>query len=163
MVGAPIEMIRYAADVGLRVPDLLGLRPYHMEIHFTEWAGRPGVGVPTVSTFRLTNGSVQDGYVNPRFRQVTKQEIVLSGNLLQDQDIVIGPLLFPYDTGMGETGGIDPDIFSDPIASVGSVTEMYINITGPNLPAAGNNYKKIWDATDRNVIYRVYLRNTGSK
>jgi hypothetical protein len=162
MSGQPLDFIKYAADTALTVPSLIGLRNYVMTLTFTTWTGRPGQGAPTITTKTLVNGTSLDGYANPRFRQVSKQEIVLSGNLLKDQDVVIGPFVFPYDTGLGEAGGTNPDIFSDPIATVGSVTEMYINIAGANLPTGGSNFKKIWDETSKNVIYKVYLRDTGT-
>lgn len=166
MAGNPIDFIRFAADQALSVPALLSLRPYTVTINTLTWDGaRPGLGNLTQTSIPLYNydgyvdGYVNDGYVNPKFRQVTKQEISLSGGVLKDQDVVIGPFVFPYDDGAGNSGGLDPATFSPSIATT---TEFYINVVGPNFPAEGSQFKKIWDKTDLNVVYRVYLRNTAA-
>jgi hypothetical protein len=152
-----IDSIRFAADVALGVPSLIGLRPYSMSLETLTWSGdRPGIGTLITTSVPLYN----DGYVNPRFRQVSKQEVVLSGGVLKDQDVVIGPFVFPYNDGLGDVGGTDPLSFSPPTNSL--VTEFYINIQGPNFPIGGSQFKKIWDNSERNVMYRVYLRNTAA-
>jgi hypothetical protein len=156
-----IDFIRFAADTALTVPALLSLRPYTVTLNTVTWSGdRPGVGTRTLVTRVVTNGDGVDGdgYVNPRFRQVSKQDIVLSGGFLKDQDVVIGPFVFPYNTGT-KSGGLDPLVFSP---SSSTTDEFYINIQGPNFPAGGVNYKKIWDNSERNVMYRIYMRATSA-
>ena len=156
MAGTPIDFIRYAADQALAVPALIDLRPYTVTLNTLTWDGdRPGVGNLTQVSTPVYN----DGYVNPRFRQVSREEIVLSGGALRDQDVVIGPFVFAYDDGLGDTGGLDPLTFNPTITPV---MEFYINITGPNFPVGGLQFKKIWDNSERNVLYRVYLRNTAA-
>jgi hypothetical protein len=164
MTATPIDSIRFATDIGLSAPDAIDLRQYNVTLETLTWSGsRPGLGTVTQTSTPVYNfdgyfqGLPNDGYVNPKFRQVTKQEIVLSGGVLKDQDVVIGPFVFPYDDGLGDSGGLDPMVFSPNIALT---TEFYINIVGPNFPAGGSQFKKIWDKTDLNVVYRVYLRNT---
>lgn len=157
MPGTPIDFIRFAADQALSVPNLLNLRPYSVTLNTTLWSGaRPGLGTSHTASQFVFN----DGYVNPRYRQVSRQEVVLSAGALRDQDVVIGPFVFPYDTGLGQTGGLDPMTFSPSVIPL--TTEFYINIQGPNFPISGLNFKKIWDDTQRSVIYRVYLRNTAA-
>jgi hypothetical protein len=156
MAGTPIDFIRYAADQALAVPAQINLRPYTVTVNTLTWDGdRPGVGNLTQTSTPIYN----DGYINPRFRQVTREEVVLSAGVLRDQDVVIGPFVFPYDDGLGDTGGLDPLTFSPPISIT---TEFYINIVGPNFPTGGLQFKKIWDNSERSVMYRVYLRNTAA-
>jgi hypothetical protein len=166
MAGSQIDSIKFAADAALSVPNLIDLRQYSVTLNTVIWSGaRPGLGTVTNISVPVFNfdgyfeGQPNDGYVNPKFRQVNKQEIVLSGGVLKDQDVVIGPFVFPYDDGLGDSGGLDPTVFSPQISMT---TEFYINIQGPNFPVGGSNFKKIWDNTQLNVMYRVYLRNTGS-
>ncbi len=166
MSGTPIDSIRFGTDIGLSAPEAIDLRPYTVFLNTLIWSGaRPGLGTVTQTSVQVFNfdgyfqGLPNDGYVNPKFRQVTKQEIVLSGGVLKDQDVVIGPFVFPYDDGIGDSGGLDPLVFSPTVALT---TEFYINVQGPNFPPGGSNFKKIWDKTDLNVVYRVYLRNTAT-
>lgn len=156
MTNTPIEYIRYAADQALSVPNQINLRPYTVTISTVTWTGeRVGLGTSTDGYTIVSNSNS----VNVRFRQVNKQDIVLSGGKLKDQDVVIGPIVFPYTTTIG-TGGIDPAIFSP--SADGYASEVYINVQGPNFPAGGSYFKKIYDNSERNVMYRVYLRNTAA-
>lgn len=166
MTGQPLDSIRFAADQALTVPAQIDLRPYTVTLNTLSWSGdRPGVGTLTQTSVVVYNGDgytnfvPNDGYVAPRFRQVTREEVVLSAGILRDQDVVIGPFVFPYDDGFGESGGLDPLVFSP---SITITDEFYINIQGPNFPVGGLQFKKIWDNTQRNVMYRVYLRNTAA-
>ena len=148
----PIDYVRYAADMALGIPAKINLRPYEITLKYITWTGeRPGIGSQAVIETRLYN----DGYVNPRFRQVSKEEVAMSGGHLRDQDVCIGPFVFPYEIEYA-SGGINPMIFSPTIG------EMYVNIEGPNFPEGGLQFKKIWDNTEGNVVYRVYLRNTAT-
>lgn len=154
MSNTPIEYIRYAADQGLAVPNQINLRPYTITLTTITWTGeRPGLGTST-DGYTIVRNALS---VNVRLRQVSKQEIVLSGGQLKDQDIVIGPIVFPYSTTIG-SGGLDPMVFSTANPS----EELYINIDGPNYPTGGSYFKKIYDTSDRTVMYRVYLRNTAA-
>lgn len=154
MTNTPIEYIRYAADQALSVPNQINLRPYTITLTTITWSGeRPGLGTSTDGYTIVRNANL----VNVRLRQVSKQEIVLSNGQLKDQDVVIGPIVFPYSTTVG-SGGLDPAVFS----SVSTSEELYINITGPNFPSGGSYFKKIYDTADRTVLYRVYLRNTAA-
>jgi hypothetical protein len=166
MTGTPLDAVRYAADVGLSAPAVFPGRPYVVTLNQTVWLNVPTGGGPGLGTPTLVNQQVL-GYsgANPNFRQVTKEEIALSGGLLKDQDVVLGPLVFPYNTynavtATGATGGIDPLTFSQ-VAN--GPSELYFNVQGPNQPSAGENYKKIWDTTDRQVMYRLYLRSVGTE
>lgn len=155
-MNTPIEYIRYAADQALAVPDKINLRPYIVTLFTITWDGdRVGVGTSTDGYTIVSNALG----VSPRFRQVSQQEIVLSGGQLRDQDVVIGPFVFPYETHIG-SGGTNPNLFSPDLTS--DPIEFYINITGPNFPEGGSNFKKIYDNSQRNVMYRVYLRNTAA-
>ena len=154
MAADPIDFIRFAADQALAVPAQIQLRPYTVTLTTLTWTGdRVGVGTDTDGYQVVTNY----GGINPRFRQVSKQEIVLSGGQLKDQDVVIGPFVFPYDTG-NTTGGTDPKIFSPDVSATN--IEFYIKVEGPNFPTGGSYFKKIWDSSERSVMFRVYLRNT---
>lgn len=153
----PLDSIKYAADQALSVPNVLQLRPYTITIKTITWTGETvGEGTSTTTSQVITNAN----NINVRFRQVDKRDIALSGGILKDQDVKIGPIVFPYSiTGVG-SGGTDPTVFSP---TSNNVSEVYINITGPNMPSNGSNYKKIYDTTERNVLYRVFLRNTAAQ
>lgn len=157
MAGTPIDFIRFAADQALAVPAQINLRPYTITLNTLSWSGdRPGIG--TLST--ISQILFNDGYTAPRVRQVNKEDIVLSGGQLRDQDLIIGPFTFPYDDNGGNTGGYDPLIFSP--ATITS-DEFYINVQGPNIPTGGLNFKKLYDDSAKaNVMYRVYIRNVAA-
>lgn len=157
MSNTQIEYIRRASDLALAVPNQIQLRPYTLTLVKSSWTGaRPGLGTKTDGYTSLQNLAS----VSVRLRQVTKQDIILSGSLLQSQDLKIGPFVFPYVTDIG-SGGTDPLLFSQPDTPT---SQHYIKITGPNLPTNGNFYSKIGDdSNDKNVCYYLYLRNTGTK
>lgn len=149
MSNQPLDFIKFAAAKALAVPNLIQLRPHTVTLIAITWSGdRPGTGTKTTVQTTILN----DGYVNPKFRQVSKEDIVLSGGLLRDQDIIIGPFVFPFDAGTN-TGGLEPLTFSPANAS-----EVYFNVEGPNFPAGGVKYKKIYDNSEKNVLYHIYLR-----
>lgn len=162
-MNTPLDYIRAAEDCALTVPAQVDLRPYTVTLYLSSWSGiRQGLGTETVTQTPLYNYSfaqalsgLSDGYVNVKFRQVNSREIALSGGLLKDQDVVIGHLVFPYQTQFA-TGGTDPLLFS----TAPNVGANYINVQGPNIPVGGRFYKKIWDLTDKNVSYLIYLRAT---
>lgn len=156
MTNTNIEYIRRATDLGLAVPNQIQLRPYTLDLIKISWSGsRPGLGTQTDGYTSLQNLAS----VSVRVRQVSKEDINLSGGRLSQQHLKVGPFVFPYDITTA-TGGIDPLIFSTPASTV---SETYIRIKGPNYPATGNFFRKVWDdANNRNVCYYLYLENTGA-
>jgi hypothetical protein len=173
MTDTPIEFIRFSSDSALFVPSLIGMRPISVQLTISTWSGsRQGLGTETVDpVLQVTNGPTYDGYevdytyppdgytrCNPRFRQVTAKEIAVSNGLLRDRDICIGPLCYTYDVTFA-TGGYDPLSFSPPILPT---MEIYFLLQGPDLPASGVRYRLLYTKTDRNVMFRLYLRAVGA-
>lgn len=157
-----IDFIRYSADSALTVPNQLNMRPFTINLLTTSWtalpSGRiaPGTGTPTVTSFVLYNGN-PDGYVNVRYRELSLKDIALSGGVLRDVKAIIGPIVFPYNVGFAQ-GGIDPILFS---TVSGSGTQLELNISGPNYPPGGTNFKKYSINADKNVMYRLFLSSEG--
>jgi len=159
MTDTPIEYIRYAADSALVVPNLINLRPVTTTMVVSSWSGsRQGLGTETITSTLLTNGP-SDGYTcNPRYRQVTAKEIAVSNGLLRDRDVVVGPLVFPYNVDFAQ-GGFNPLNWA-PQAT--GANEIYFLLQGPDIPLTGVRYKLLHTVTDKNVMYRLYLRSTAA-
>jgi len=156
MSNQPIDAIRFGADIGLSAAGQIQLREYTTTIKTTSWSGgRPGLGTAVNQTIAVVGYSG----VHAKIRQVSKQEVMLSGGTLKDQDVVLGPICLPYQTTFGVTGGMSPSLFSP---APNGANEMFINIQGVNMPTGGANFKKIYDETDKNAVYRVYLRSTAN-
>lgn len=154
-----LDSERYAADLMLQVPNVSGHRKYQVDLVVVTTVGgdRPGHGgTKTVSITPLTNGP---NAVNVRAKQVSDRDVVLSNNMLDDKDWVIGPFAFPYNVGT-VSGGFDPVNFtqtgSDPL-------ELWIRIQGDGMAPGGSFFKKIWDQMDRHVVYRIFIRSNGAK
>jgi hypothetical protein len=67
--------------------------------------------------------------------------LVLSGAAMTDLELLIGPLVFPYNV-YGKCGGINPAIFQ-PGPTAAKSTQIYIQVTGLGLNQANGNYFKI--------------------
>lgn len=155
MAGSPIDFIRYATDLALGAPDAINLRRFTASIVKISWSGgRPGAGNKTVTTTTLTNANS----VPVKVARVNSKDIALSGGKLTDRDFVIGPLVFPYDTG-SITGGTNISSFAPNTAN----DEMYIKIEGDGLQSGGSMFKKAYDVADKNVVYRIYVTGTATK
>ena len=154
---AVLDNIRFATDLVLATPNALGLRNFVVTLTSIVEAGasRPGFG----GTKTTTQTVVQNlGTVNVRLREVSTKDIFMSGGLLQDKDVVIGPIVYPYDTGT-VTGGTAFSIWEPPVSA--DATQLFIKITGEGLYPSGSFFKKIHADTSKNITYKIYLRNTG--
>lgn len=150
-----IQELRYAADQVLRVPAIVGLRNEVFLVQNT-WSG---TGVPNsgnTKTQVITPLMNVDGYINAV--QVSANDIALSGGLLKDRDWVIGPIVHPYVATFG-SGGTDIANFQPKKAF--NAVESYVWLKGPGLPASGSYFKKIYDSSDKSIMYRVYIRDAG--
>lgn len=159
--------LRYALDTSYQQAAILGLHSFSVTLITISNPGgsRPAVGGSRVRTEqRLTIGQgfgsnfPGDGYLNPQVRFVSQQDIVLSGNLLNDRDLVIGPFVYPYDT-CSLTGGLDYDLIEPAVNDNNS--QLYFKIVGHGLFENGIYCKRIYAITDSNLSYKIYVRNNG--
>jgi hypothetical protein len=137
------------------LPVIFGLRP-HIVVALTRvWSGeRPGVGSFTDSTFGLKVG-LAIGFA--KARNVSQREVIASGGLFTDQDMVVGPITPPYPTSAVDNDAIA--LFNP--ATSGSPTEVFFNIQGPGYSVGGDWFKKIAQRTDQSFRYMIWLRKTG--
>ena len=160
-----IDTIRAAQDNGFGIVAATELSPYQIsivnitndQVNFDDVAsGKVRVETP------LTVGSAVGPNLNPHIEYLTKfdsnEVSVLAGGALQDIEIMLGPLAFPYDTGF-QTGGIDPALFA-PARTPASNTQVYVHITGIGFNQTNGNYFKIKEVTLNgmdNIFYYVRL------
>lgn len=144
-----------ALDQIRAIPAILGLRPHIVSITVRVWTGQqPGDGTytPTATREKLDLGSY-----NVKVRNVTQREVIASGGLYVDQDLVVGPITPPY-----SGSALDNDNIStfDPVVG-GSPTEVFFNIQGPGYGANGDWFQKIAQRVDQPFRYMFWLRKTG--
>lgn len=126
----------------------LGLHPYTVTLQAQQWdGGRPGLGTKTTTETRLLVFG-QD----PKVKQITEKDAVLSGGLYSNQDLKIGPLTPPF-----IVGGVRYDLL-DPAQNPG--TEFFFRLTGPGLPDSGAWYERLSDEKDSSLHIYVIVRKT---
>ena len=160
-----VDATKEAMDQTIAAPARLGLRPYSVNVVSISFVGgsRPGLGTKSTATTRITIAdgyTISDGYLNPHVKQVSSKDIFQSGNLLKDQDMVLGQLVRPYTSHDGYSRGTDIALFTPPMQT--DPLEIYILITGPGLPTSGQYFKKIYDVADSSLSYKIFLRATGT-
>jgi hypothetical protein len=147
-----LDTLRYATDLSLSIPTAaLGLRLFTVELITNQWSGeRPGLGTKTQTTVTLTNANNVPVHV----RQVSQNDVVVSGGVLRDQDYAVGPLVQPYSSPA--TGGMDSNVFSPDTS--GNPIEVFFRVQGPGMPTGGTIFQKIYQVSDHSICYRLYLR-----
>jgi hypothetical protein len=159
------DALKYSLDVCYEQPARLGLHPYSITaIVITNTGGsRPGVGGTRVRTDTrillfdgYENGSSKDGYLNPKFEQVTGQDVFLSGNVLTDKDYKVGPLVYPYSYD-SINQGTDFRV-SNPVYSSDN-TQLYFYVVGPAFPN-GQYFKRFSSKEDSALAYTLFIRLT---
>jgi hypothetical protein len=149
-----------ALDAIRGIPTILGLRLHIVTVRIRQWTGeRPGEGSYVDTNTGL---KVDLAIGNVKVRNLTQKEVIASGGLFTDQDLIVGPITPPYQGSATDNDAIS--VF-DPPTQVGvvSATEIFFNIQGPGYGATGNWFKKIGQRTDQPFRYMLYLRNTGEQ
>lgn len=138
--------IQYSLDLIRGLPDIMGLRPYSVNVVIHTWSGtRVGQGTKTVTTTPITLANGQ----RPKVRRITQKDVIPSNRLWIEGDYKIGPLTQQYTGPTGALGGIGGSVF-DPNVNVGQGTEIYIQVFGPDDdPLTGGAFCKriYYDAT----------------
>lgn len=151
----------FASDI---LPDLdvvrgiagdLGLHPFAVYLRVNTWSGdgtdlRPGLGTLTSTTTRL----FVDGNQNPKVKNLSNEDAMLSAGQYSNQDIRVGPLTPPFLAGGVAYSSLDPDVAAG--------TEFFFKIVGPGQPATGEWFKRIRDEADSALHIYVILRSLGS-
>lgn len=128
-----------------------GLHPFSVTIRTNRWdGGRPGVGTLVTSDVRL----YVNGNQNPKIKQVSDQDAILSNGVYSNQDVKIGPLTPPFLFG-GQTY-----LSLDPALNPG--IEFFFKITGPGEPAVGQWFTRLSDEADSALHIYIVVRATGT-
>jgi hypothetical protein len=144
-----------ALDAIRGIPSTLGLRQQILSVKRRVWTGeRPGIGTYTDTSVTLY---VNLGLGNIKVRNLSQKDVIASGGLYTDQDLVAGPITPAY-TGSGADGNTI-GIFDPPVGT--NPTEVFFNVVGPGYSATGDWFKKIGQRTDQPFRYMLYLRKTG--
>jgi hypothetical protein len=143
---------------GLRgLPGLFGLRLHVASILVRTWSGpRVGEGVSTDVTSGL---KIDRSLANVKVRNVRQHEVIASGGLYTDQDLVVGPITPPYTGSTLDNDAIA--IFDPPVTGI--PTEVLFNVQGPGYSAAGDWFVKFSQRTDQPFRYMIWLRKTGQQ
>lgn len=160
------DALKYSEDICYCQPARLGLHKYSITAVVITNAGgvRPGVGGTRVKkSIRITlfdgyeSGSSIDGYLNPKFEQVSVKDVFLSGGILTDKDYKIGPLVYPYVYG-SIVGGTDYSV-SNPVYNAANNTQLYFYVVGPAYPN-GQYFERIQSIEDSALSYLLFIRAT---
>lgn len=136
------------------VPRSLDLRQHVVTVRVRTWTGtRSSVGTTTDVDTVLTTG---DGVSNPKVKEVSSKDIVASGGLLTDQDVIVGPFTPEFAAG-GIAGSV-----TEP-ATTTTAREVYFKITGPGMPTNGRWFKRVTDDTSKNFSQWLTLRSMGTE
>ena len=169
MTNSDIDTIRHDADTALLAPSYVdpAFRPYSVTLITRTSSPLPsgrlvaGGGTTTGTSLILQNGNSFDGYSNPNYRVITEKDIILSGGYLKDVKAIIGPLVFAYNDN-GVIGGYDPLFFSQPSPTANTITDLLLQVQGPDFPIGGVLFKKFSTVSDHRIMFRLYIMNTGA-
>jgi hypothetical protein len=143
-----LDDIRLSVDNGLGIIARKGLSPYQCyltkivndQISFNDVETN---AVRTDTRITVSTGYEAwiepDGYMNPGVSQLSEEQLFLSAGALSSNEIWLGPLVMPYHTSFGVSGGTDPNLFQPVIGSNNNV-QIYIWIKGFGLNSANGNY-----------------------
>lgn len=139
----------------------LGLRPFELYlVTITNTGSRPGVGGSRLRTDqRILIGdgyTVQDGYINPLFLQVTSSDVFFSGGLLTDSDYKL--VLVPVYTTLTGSKGIAESIFNTSVND--NNTQLYLRAFGPDFPSTGQYFKRKY-STSTKLTYTSFWSASG--
>lgn len=172
------DNLRYAMDVGLGVPGLLGINPYscYLTTQMNEQSNVDNFVAQTVATRTdtlITVGNTPqlnnpDGYYNPQVVDAEEQQLIVSQGALVNNLIKMGPIVLPYSIQypplVSISGGTDPSVFYQAISQ--SQTEAYwVWIQGEGLNAQNGNYylvKSVRLEAMHNLCYWVMLEATST-
>lgn len=133
-----------------------GLRLHNVQVLTRTWSGaRAGVGTKTDSASLSLRVDLGIGPV--KVRNVTQRDIIASGGLYTDQDVIVGPITPPYTGSSSDNDAIA--VFDPPVGS--SPTEVFFRITGPGYTGSGDWFEKIQTRVDKPFRYELVLRKTG--
>lgn len=170
MVYDPTDAIRYSIDFGaLATLNVLGFTQnavYVCDITDDQLAfGDTGTSrIINVQRLLVADGyrsyavgSGGDGYLNPMVRQINGQQVILSGGLITNQELVIGPICLSYNYN-GFAGGVSTQLFQNNNSTDDNVS-TYIHIMGRGLNPAGNYFavKQIILEGMHNLTFKVLL------
>lgn len=141
--------LKYALDTVLKIPYVLGLRPYRVFLTKIQYTGdRPGLGTRTRTDTELLIG---DGY--PIVRQVSAKDIWSSGGLLSDKDFKL-ILIDPYTSSIA-SGGTLSEIYNP--QPDGYNTQVLFHIFGKSFPDSGQYFIKKYGKEDCNLVTEIFL------
>jgi hypothetical protein len=160
----PTPYIRYALDFGMVGVNVVGLKPYQVDLITIQ---NDQIGFNDVSTGRSVNVfrllvadgyrfyAPGDGYLNPKVTQESGEQLMVSGGQLTSITIRLGPFCFPYNVN-NFAGGKDPALFQP------TSGQVYVRIMGPGMAAEGNFFDVMKVATDNmgNLTYYLILTAT---
>jgi hypothetical protein len=172
-MNTPIDAIRLSADYAQLGPCLVGFNPYACWIvEINNDQSFNATTAPVIFQTRLTVANAYssyapgDGYLNPPVRQMSGQQILLSGGAITDNLITMGPFVFPYETTF-VSGGTDPVSFQPDSSTFNNQLYVWINTSGTGqglaLNANNGNYfevKKLQLSNMNNISYLVVLQST---
>lgn len=165
------EAFKYAEDFMLAFTSIIGRSPYktylititndQVDINDTG-SGRTVTEQRILIADGYRDYAAGDGYLNPIVKQLDGQQLVLSNGQLTANQLMVGPIVFPYDYN-NFSGGTDSALFQPPIGS-NSNTQIYVQIRGPGLSTNGNFFE-VKQVVLKNMAafsYRLLLESTSS-
>lgn len=143
-----------AVDTIRGIPAQFGLRLHTVQIVLRTWTGtRVGLG----TNADTSTGIKQDLGIYPiKVRNVSEREVVASGGVYTDQDVVVGPITPPF---AGSTLDNDAISIFDPTPGT-SPAEVFFKITGPGYPTTGAWFKKLSQNVSKPMRYTFVCRKT---
>lgn len=156
---APLDAVR-------GIGGLLGLRVFKVVVRKRTWTGsRPGlVGTTRTDVDAQLFNQAADGSLQPvRVRQVSRNEVVLSGGVYTDRDLKVGPVTPSFLAELGLPAGGYDDATINP-APTGQAVEVIWIVSSPSgtygFPATGLTCKIVGQESTALHTY-VFLRSTG--
>jgi hypothetical protein len=161
-----IDSLRAAADNGLGVVAATSLSPYtctvvtvsNDQVNFDD-ATNTRVRVDTP----IYVGSGVGPNLNPHVQYLEKwtadATTVLSARALMDLQMMMGPIVYPYNTGY-QSGGFNTSNFA-PNTITPKAVQVYVWLQGPGLNPINGNYFKVIDIVLNgmdNIFYYVKLQ-----
>lgn len=165
MVCSISDQLRSILNNAYSIADRLGLHAYQVfTVKVTNPSGqRPAVGgVRDKEIAPLYIGNMN----NPQVERVSSNDIVLSGSLLKDNDLKVGPFVFTYTTP-DCIGGSGLDIsFFDPDSNTRTSQDnfqLYFLVYGPGMTVTGTYFEKLYTsiAGSGSLSYYLYIRALG--
>lgn len=165
------EAFKYSEDFMLAFTSIIGRTPYQI---FLITITNDQIDINDVNTGRVVTEqriliadgyrsyAAGDGYLNPIVKQLSGEQLVLSNGQLTANQLMLGPIVFPY-TANGFSGGTDAALFQPPLGS-NSNTQIYVQIRGPGLSPKGNFFE-VKQVVLKNMAafsYKLLLEATSS-